>query len=172
MYDMYICMDSEIFATHPEVKSWSTSENVAKKPYTRWNVHRTHHTEQALTHMLCLTVEKVAPSQFEIAILPIFHKIVIFIPMAFFLEENPFHVLPLEHLHAGAYPQAAQRSFCYTPDFLYCSCLGYWAVMLNVDQVLLSLGGRCFRSVLSVDTPNRFLELWCRINGIWRSSAT
>ena len=80
--------DSEIFATYPEVNSWTTSEIVGKKPYTRWNVHRTHHTEQALTHILCLTVEKVAPSQFEIAILPTFHKIVIFIQMAFFLEER------------------------------------------------------------------------------------
>ena len=87
--------------------------------------------------MLCLIVGKVAPSQFEIA-LPTFHKIVIFIQMAFFLEERKLSISPAS---VGA------------PDFRY------RVALLNVDQVLLSLGGWCFRSVLSVDTPNSYLEL-------------
>ena len=71
-----------------------------------------------LTHMLCLIVEKIAPSQFEIAILPTFHKIAVFIEMAFFLEERKhcqFHRLLLEHLHARAYPTGN----CNRPSLLF-----------------------------------------------------
>jgi len=49
--------------------------------------------------MLCLIVEKVAPSQFEVAILPTLHKIAIFIQMAFFLEERK---LPISLSSIGA----------------------------------------------------------------------